>query len=177
MRNKAQERDVSILRAHQPSLKIPVTVRAKSEKPKTVTYAEWALWTWTAWVCLFGLYQTGGQIPEFEQALTDDLQGAITIAPQSLLAMAAAGYAALAAISAWIVLKIGAGKHWARSSLMWGFVFQVICMVLPPYHKMGAAEYRAIIPDLGLQIYALYLLYAPPGSVWFQPQTPADKKN
>ena len=85
-------------------------------------YAERALWAWTAWICLFGVYQTSASIPDIEQAITTQLQGMVTITPQTLMAVTGVGYAALALTMIWIVLKIGAGKRWARSSLLLGFI-------------------------------------------------------
>jgi hypothetical protein len=76
------------------------------------------------------------------------------------------GYVLLAMVSGWFVWKIGQGKHWARSSFMWGFMFQLLLMLAPPYHEQ-ASEYLNDIPDLGLQIMALYWLYAWPGRGWF----------
>ena len=87
-------------------------------------YAERALWAWTAWICLFGVYQTSASIPDLEQAITitTQLQGMVTITPQTLMAVTVVGYATLALTMMWIVLKIGAGKRWARSSLLLGFI-------------------------------------------------------
>ena len=153
-----------------------MTVQEKSEKPQAVVYAELALWAWTAWTCLFGFLQTRSQIPEIEQAMAGDLQGLISIAPETLLRAAAGGYAAIAAVSAWFIVKLAAGKHWARSSFMWSFVFQVLLMALPPYHRMTAGEFLGAVPDIGLQILALYLLYTLPGSAWFPPKTSPAKK-
>jgi len=144
-----------------------VSEKANSEKPRAVTYAEWALWLWVVFTCLLGIYQTHGQIPEIEEVMTGTLQGAITLSPASLMTMAVVGYSFVALLAAWIVYKIGDGKHWARSSLLWGFAFEILCMAFPPYH---AGELLTAIPDLGLQIFAIYLLYTLPGSAWFEPK-------
>jgi hypothetical protein len=135
------------------------------QKPRAVLYAELALWAWTAWFCLYGILETWRGIPELEQALGDQLQGMISIAPGTLLAGTIIGYALLSALSAWIVFEIGKGKHWARSSLLWGIGLEIVTIVIPPYHPL--LEYLSSIPDLGLQIYAAHLLYTPPGSGWF----------
>jgi len=135
-------------------------------KPECIVYAEWALWAWTVWACLYGIYSTWRGMPEIQQQL-DQLQGLITIDPHSLMPMAIAGYVALAVFSAWFIVKIGQGKNWARSSFLWGFVCEVIAVFIPPYH--APLEYIASIPDFGLQIYALYYLYTAPNSAWFHP--------
>jgi hypothetical protein len=140
------------------------------EKPKAVLYAERALWAWTAWICLFGVYQTSASIPDIEQAITTQLQGMVTITPQTLIAVTVVGYAALALTMIWIVLKIGAGKRWARSSLLLGFILDALYTLSPPHH--GILGYLTDVPDLGLQIYALVMLYTAPGSGWFNRRKP-----
>ena len=135
------------------------------QKPKAVLAAERALWAWTAWICLFGLYESWTEIPRIEAAITLQLQGMVAITPQTLLALTVAGYAVLALTMVWVIRKIGAGKNWARSSLLLGFILDVLYTLSPPYH--GMLSYRTDLPDLGLQIYALYLLYTGPGSFWF----------
>ena len=143
-----------------------MSLTQESEKPQTVVYATWALWAWTAWICLFGIYQSWMSIPEIERTMTEQLQGMFTVAPSALKEIIIGGYGLLAVMSAWIVLKIAAGKNWARSSLLWGFALEVICAVVPPYH--GFLSYLTDIPDYGFQGYALYMLYTKPGCDWFQ---------
>jgi len=150
----------------QRKQRIILNATEKLEKPHNVRYAEWALWAWTAWACLFGIYQSWINIPEMEKMLNEQLQGAFTLDPQLILEMTVAGYGLLAAISAWIVLKIGAGKNWARGSLLGGFALEIAWAAVPPYH--GILEYLTDVPDIGLQGYALYLLYAEPGRAWFR---------
>ena len=142
------------------------------QKPRNVLYAEWALWVWTTWACLFGMYQSWAGLPQLESQINTESQGMITIAPQTILDWAVVGYLAGAAVSVWFILKIGEGKRWARSSFMWGFALEIVWLAIPPYHGLG--DYLTDIPDLALQGYALHLLYTKPGSGWFlrapQPQ-------
>ena len=98
--------------------------------------------------------------------LTGQLQGLFVIEPKQLLEWIIAGYAGLFAASAWVVHKIGAGRNWARKSLVWGFVIEVLYTAWPPYHL--GIDALAGIPDFGLQAYALYLLYTKSGDDWFQ---------
>ena len=142
-----------------------MTSETKPQKPKPVRYAEWTLWLWTAWVCLFGIYQTPDTIVKIEQAITDQLQGMISIDPHQLWEWMIGGYIIGALGSAWFVLKIGEGKHWARSSFLWCFVLEIAWTACSPIQ--GAAEYIAAIPDFALQAIALYWLYAKPGRNWF----------
>jgi hypothetical protein len=140
------------------------------QKPKAVLHAELALWAWTAWICLFGVYQISASISDIEQAIATELEGMVVITPQTLMAVTLVGYAALALTMVWIVLKIGAGKRWARSSLLLGFILDALYRLSPPYHRI--LGYRTDVPDLGLQIYALVMLYTSPGSGWFNRRKP-----
>jgi hypothetical protein len=140
------------------------------EKPKAVLHAERALWAWTAWICLFGVYQTSASIQDIEQAIATQLQGMFMMTPQTLMAVTVIGYAVLALTMIWIVVKIGAGKRWARSSLLLGFILDALYRLSPPYH--GILGYLTDVPDLGLQIYALAMLYTAPGSGWFNRRKP-----
>ena len=137
----------------------------KPSKPQSVFYAEIALWLWILWTTLYGIYETWMQIPEIEEELGSQLQGMISVAPDQMLLFAIAGYGGIAVISAWFLWKIAQGKHWARSSFMWGFVVQVLWTLCPPYHPM--LQYISNIPDIGLQAYAAYLLYGKEANRWF----------
>ena len=137
----------------------------KLQKPQGVRHAEQALWVWTAWICLFGVYQSWLGIPEIEREMTEQLQGVFSLDPQKLFEGIVGGYAVVAVTSAWVVMKIGVGQNWARRSLLWGFVLEVLYSAFPPYQ--GGWDLLAGIPDFGLQIYALTLLYTKPRSDWF----------
>ncbi len=134
------------------------------ETRQNVQRATTALWLWTAWVCLFGLYESWHQVPELNDLLSQ-LDGLITISPKSLWPIMVAGYVLLAVVSILVIIGIGRGKNWARSSLMWGVLFQIAGEAFPPYHIV---DFIKDIPDLGLQIFATYMLYTPPGNGWFE---------
>ena len=139
---------------------------SSSPKPANVLYAEWALWAWTAWTCLFGIAQSWGQVAEIEEAITTQLQGMLTIQASTLIAIIIIGYGIVAITSVWIILKIGAGKKWARTSLAAGFALDAGYTVLS--FEPGLLNHLADLPDFGLQICALYLLYTAPGREWFK---------
>jgi hypothetical protein len=115
---------------------------------------------------LFGVYQSWLSIPEIEQLISGQLADIITLDSKTLLEIIIVGYGLMAVASAWVVFKIGAGKHWARSSLMWGFALEVAWTACPPYH--GVMDFLTGAPDIIMQGYALYLLYTKPGCEWFQ---------
>jgi hypothetical protein len=143
-----------------------VTDKRQPQKPKAVIYAEYALLAWTAWICSFGVYQSWKSIPELEAMVTSQFQGMMSLPPAAtLLEIVIAGYALLALTVVWLIWKIGQGKKWARSSLLLSVALQALWDAAPPYHGMLA--YLPDIPDLGLQLYAVYLLYTWPGRTWF----------
>jgi hypothetical protein len=136
-----------------------------NKKPQAIYYAEWVLWVWTGWECLFGTYQSWVGIPELEKLITDQIQVGIPISPQTFMELIIVAYGMLAALSGWIILQISAGRKWARSSLLWGFVLQVIWWMVSPCHNI--IDCLADVPDFGLQGYALYMLYTESGRRWF----------
>jgi hypothetical protein len=59
-------------------------------------------------------------------------------------------------------------KRWARSSLLLGFILDVLYTLSPPHQ--GMLGYLMDVPDLGLQVYALVMLYTAPGQCLVQPE-------
>ena len=143
-----------------------IAVTAPLRKPKDVLHAELALWVWIAWVCLFGIWHEWSGIGETVQSVSEQTGGMVTIDPNDLLLMIVAGYLAIAALSAWFIVKLGQGRQWARSSVLWSLVLQAVVTPLPPFHPF--VEYLGDIPDLGLQLFATILLYRPASSAWFE---------
>jgi hypothetical protein len=94
----------------------------------------------------------------------------VFMAREQRIAVTVVGYATLALTMVWIVLKIGAGKRWARSSLLLGFILDVLYTLPPPHQEI--LGYLTDVPDLGLQIYALVMLYTAPVSGWFNQRKP-----
>lgn len=77
-----------------------------------------------------------------------------------------ASYTILGVSSGWVVVKIGAGKNWARVSVLLGLILEGIWLACPPYH--GYVDLLTALPDFGLEGYALFLLYTYPGKTWFK---------
>ena len=142
-----------------------MTVKLEPKKPKTIFYAEWALWGWTAWICLFGIYQSLVSLPGIKTMMDEQLQGMISFELKDMRLFVIASYLAMALTLVWFVFKIGQGKRWARTSLLIGVVLQALYIVMSPYQ--GMLNYLPDVPDIGLQVYALYLLYTWPGRTWF----------
>ena len=140
-------------------------------KPQSIVRAERALCIWVAWTCLWGAYETFYPTPEPEQAAVNSLMDTLAVPSETLRSITAAGYALTAASIVWIAVKIGTGHRWARTTLLIGFVLQVIWVADQSSYR--PTDYLANAPDLVLQCYALYLLYTRPGRDWFNSSTHA----
>ena len=137
----------------------------KPEKPKEISYALWALGAWAAWLFFFGVYQTWVGLPALQALINEPLQGVISVESRLMLEMAVATYGMVALSLVWVAYKVNQGKRWARTTLLVSFVLEVLWIIMPPYH--GWADYLSDVPDLGLQLYALYLMLTWPGRTWF----------
>jgi hypothetical protein len=138
-------------------------VNTPSEKPDAVTRAAWVLWAWTAWTLALGLYQTWASTSGIDKIVTDQLQGLVVVAPGALQKMMSAGYVLMAVSMAWVIAKIGDGKRWARGSLLLSFIVEALWIMNQP----GSLGYLTDVPDLVLQVCALFLIYTRPGRDWF----------
>lgn len=143
------------------------------QKPKDVRTAELILWAWTAWVSLYGIIYTYSHAPQLAQSIIDQTQGLVALDPDDIRPVAIGGYTFIAILSGWFVFKLGHGKHWARSSFLWSFVLQALTTLAPPYHPL--MEYMSDIPDLGLQAFAMVLLYKWQSTEWFNHVDPQKK--
>jgi hypothetical protein len=137
-----------------------------ADKPRTVDHAEWALWAWTAWVGVFGIYQTLGASSGVDKEIADQLQAIAGIPTATLRTVVIAGYVLASASMAWVVFKIGAGKNWARLTVLVSFILEALWVAAQS--DATTMDYLADVPDFGLQMYALYLLYTEPGRQWFR---------
>ncbi|MGB9152746.1 MAG: hypothetical protein WCD70_06630 [Alphaproteobacteria bacterium] len=162
-------------------------------KPKNVIYAVQTLWAWTAWVFFVSGGVALIRIPEIKKSMGDqladmngqlsgisdvmpeaaDMLSGMTVQMQKILAIDTLTLAALtivrygleAAVALWFITKIGAGKNWARSSLLWCCLLEAAWIACSPLE--GFADYLTDIPDLAFQAGAIYLLYTRPGRDWF----------
>ena len=134
-------------------------------RPLEVIRAEWILWAWTAWICVYGVYQTLTGTSGADAMLGQQLQAIADVPPQFLKTTIVIAYVAVGLSMAAVVAQIGRGRRWARLSLLISFLFELLLFAGP--QEGGVTGYLALIPDLGLQMAALYLLYTRPGRDWF----------
>lgn len=155
---------------------------SQSSKPKAILHAEYLLWAWTLWTCVYGIMQTWLEIPNTQKTLNeqvppelqDQFQLLAPSLPSIMIKSAIAYYTLLFAVSFLVIYKIGKRKKWARSSVWVGFVLEVIFAIIWVGISLffdtsnSLIDNLSYIPDLGLQIYALHLLYGPVGKEWFE---------
>lgn len=79
------------------------------------------------------------------------------------------------ALIAFLIFKISAGRNWARITFLVMFVIGMLPtlpLMLGEFSRspvVGALS----VAQVGLQVYALFLLFTQPGSVWFRKVAPA----
>lgn len=127
-------------------------------------WAEWVLWAWTAWLCGVGLYQTLNP-GAASKDLISQLQGIVEIAPEQLRTFLITAYVVVGISMVLLVFQIGAGKRWARGSLLFSFVVQGLYVA-----QADSSEYLTNAPDLIFQAVAVWLLFTDPGRRWFAPK-------
>ena len=74
------------------------------------------------------------------------------------------------AVIAFLITKISVGRGWARTTFLIMFLIGMmptLPLIAGEFAKSPTAGAVTVL-QLGLQIYALYLLYTQPGSSWFQ---------
>src|SRR5262249_13144656 len=97
----------------------------------------------------------GEQLQAVAPEITSDMMKPIVLGAYVLVALTMAG----------VVAQIGRGRRWARFSLVLSLVAEAL------FFGGGTAwDYINTAIDLGLQAYALYLLYTGAGRAWFTPR-------
>jgi hypothetical protein len=134
---------------------------------RAVRAAEWVLWAWAAWVTGLGIYQSGNSIRTAKDMM-ERLQITLPFSAEALQGTAIAGYVVSAVFLAWMVLKIGEGRRWARTGLLLSFACDAASTGLPPYHGVNGILLAAA--DLGPQAMAAFLIYTSPGRLMFEPK-------
>jgi hypothetical protein len=87
-----------------------------------------------------------------------DAQKMVTLPPATIRALTAMFYVLAATSVVGLALQIGQGKRWARIMLLLSFLLQAMW-------DLGGGDILSHLadgPDLGLQGYALYMLYRKP---------------
>lgn len=79
------------------------------------------------------------------------------------------------ALIAFLIFKIYAGRNWARITFLVMFIIGVLPtlpIVLGEFSR-SAVVGALSVAQIGLQVYALFLLFTQPGSSWFRKVVPA----
>ncbi|MCG2634651.1 MAG: hypothetical protein J4A00_07010 [Gammaproteobacteria bacterium] len=79
------------------------------------------------------------------------------------------------ALIAFLIFKISAGRNWARITLLVMFIIGVLptLSIVPGEFSRSAVVGALSVAQIGLQIYAQFLLFTQPGSAWFRQVVPA----
>jgi hypothetical protein len=143
----------------------------KIKKPPTIINAEIAFWLWVVWTSIVGVVQAPKSIAD----MMGQFDGVFSLDPHTVFKAIVGFYILIAVISGWLIVELGKGKKWARSSAAWGVAFEALCFVCPP--STNISDYLLAVPDYGLQLYGLYVVYTKPGSYWFeQPHSEKPKR-
>lgn len=79
------------------------------------------------------------------------------------------------ALIAFLVFKISSGRNWARITFLVMFIIGVLPtlpIVLDEFSR-SAVVGALSVAQIGLQVFALFLLFTQPGSNWFRKVVPA----
>lgn len=79
------------------------------------------------------------------------------------------------ALIGFLIFKISAGRNWARITFLVMFIIGVLPtlpIVLGEFSR-SAVVGALSVAQIGLQVYALFLLFTQPGSSWFRKVLPA----
>lgn len=79
------------------------------------------------------------------------------------------------ALIGFLIFKISAGRNWARITFLVMFIIGVLPtlpIVLGEFSR-SAVVGALSVAQIGLQLYALFLLFTQPGSSWFRKVVPA----
>jgi hypothetical protein len=90
-------------------------------------------------------------------------------------AVAPPGFTLLVLVSAlalivFLIFRISAGKNWARITFLVMFVIVMTPTVPLMFSEFARSPFVAAlsVTQVALQVYALFLLFTQPGTVWFQ---------
>jgi hypothetical protein len=96
-------------------------------------------------------------------------------APEAFSPVAVLLNLALLALFAWLIVRIGQGRNWARVACLGLTLFGVALGALPEEGPdQSALEMTIYLSDLVISLLAMYWLFTPPGAGWFaRPAPPA----
>lgn len=79
------------------------------------------------------------------------------------------------ALIGFLIFKISAGKNWARITFLVMFVLGMLPTLPLVFSEFSRSPVVGAlsVAQIGLQVYALFLLFTQPGSSWFRQVVPA----
>lgn len=79
------------------------------------------------------------------------------------------------ALIAFLIFKISAGRDWARITFLVMFIIGILPALPIVLGELSRSAVVGVlsVAQIGLQVYALFLLFTRPGSSWFRKAVPA----
>ena len=128
-------------------------------KPKSIVLAIILLWAAFALLLIVGL-------PDIVRRVSVWIHQCDPLFVIPCVVLNVGAFIAFRAVS---ILKISAGRHWARVTCSYFFGWDFLACLLPGKILAGPVEQRCImLIYLGLQAAALALLFSNSGRTWFQ---------
>jgi hypothetical protein len=133
----------------------------QGERPKQIVWASWLLWT-SVLLGLVSLY------------FTDELGGYMEELPEEARGMMRTTLIVTMAVSftlyLWLIDRMRAGRNWARILLLAFMLLSFVSELAPGEYAEGAVYVGSRVIDGVLQVAAMVLMFAKPGSEWFRPR-------
>lgn len=137
------------------------------KKPADIGRGQFVLWVWTFYATVVMGYFDLKDLPDTVQSLNDQAQGLFTVTDSMAFNGIIAEKILIFAVSAWVIASISLRRIGGRSTVMWAVLLQAACYPFMGTFSSGK-EIAKAIPDIGLQILALALLYSRAGTAWFK---------
>jgi hypothetical protein len=125
--------------------------------PRVVTIALWLLWAGIA----IELIDTA-----FDAHAALQTRSSVVIATNATIAMVG--------VVCWLIVMIGRRRNWARIAYAFLFALGAIIQVLNWQNLLNGPtrDLLFIVPQFGLQLAAMILLFRPEAGVWFRSRQP-----
>ena len=132
-------------------------------KPRAVTKAVWTVWLWILFLALSGIYEGWAAVPQIRDMLAPF---SITLSDRLVFWSVAGLYELGALTMIGVAINLAAGKHAARIGLLWAFLIDFAATAFS--YEPSLAFYILTSIDIGMQAYALWLVFTAPGRFWFE---------
>ena len=137
------------------------------KKPADIGRGQLVLWIWTFYATVISGYFDLKELPETVQSINDSAQGLFTVTDDMAFNGIIAEKILIFVVSAWVIATISLRRSGGRNTVLWAVILQAACYPFMGTFSSGK-EIAKAIPDIGLQILALALLYSRASTAWFK---------